>query len=84
MKVKHKKNYHKLEGIASTHQNFVQVNFIPSMWLVLQYFNSNLHWSISELLSFMMLKTTLNYNFKLKYYQVKIIKQIFYLYKLYI
>ncbi len=46
------------------------------MWLILQYLHSNLHWSINELLSFMMLKMTLNYNFYLKYYQVKKIKQI--------
>jgi hypothetical protein len=36
-----------------------------SMWLVLQYLHlhilTNLHWSINELLSFMMLKMSLNY-----------------------
>jgi len=43
----------------------MMLTFIPPMWLVLQYLHLhiliNLHLSINELLSFMMLKMSLNY-----------------------
>jgi hypothetical protein len=40
------------EGIIGTHQYFVEYNFIPSMWPILQYPHVHiptiLHWSIYE------------------------------------
>jgi hypothetical protein len=58
-------NHDTNEGIVVTLQNFVEVNLIPSMWQILQYFHLHiptiLHWSIKRFWPFMSLKMFFSY-----------------------